>query len=77
MVGRQGVLIVGAGLTVGVLVALAVGRLVSDFLVGITSTYPVTYIGVSALLAAVAGLATYVPTHRASKVDPMVALRYE
>jgi ABC-type antimicrobial peptide transport system permease subunit len=77
MVGRQGVLIVGAGLTVGVLVALAVGRLVSDFLVGITSTDPVTYIGVSALLAAVAGLATYVPTHRASKVDPMVALRYE
>ena len=77
MVGRQGVLIVGTGLTVGVLVALAVGRLVSDFLVGITSTDPVTYIGVSALLAAVAGLATYVPTHRASKVDPMVALRYE
>ena len=56
---------------------LYVGRLVSDFLVGIASTDPVTYIGVSALLASVAGLATYVPTQRATKVDPMVPLRYE
>jgi putative ABC transport system permease protein len=77
MAGRQGLLIVGAGLTVGLLVALAVGRLVGDFLVGITPTDPATYVGVSALLAAVAGLATYVPTRQAAKVDPMVALRYE
>src|SRR4029077_1682198 len=77
MVGRQGVLIVATGLAAGLLAALAVGRLVNDFLVGVASTDPVTYIGVSVLLAAVAGLATYVPTRRATKVDPMVALRYE
>jgi putative ABC transport system permease protein len=77
MVGRQGLLIVAIGLTAGLLAALAVGRLVNDFLVGVASTDPVTYVGVSVLLAAVAGLATYVPTRRATQVDPMVALRYE
>jgi len=77
MVGRQGVLIVAIGLATGLLAALAVGRLVSDFLVGVASTDLITYIGVSVLLAAVAGLATYLPTRRATKVDPMVALRYE
>jgi putative ABC transport system permease protein len=77
MVGRQGVLIVATGLAAGLLAALAVGRLVNNFLVGVASTDPVTYVGVSVLLAAVAGLATYVPTRRATKVDPMVALRYE
>ena len=77
MVGRQGVLIVAIGLAVGLLAALGVGRLVNDFLVGVASTDAVTYIGVSVLLAAVGGLATYVPTRRATKVDPMVALRYE
>jgi predicted permease len=77
MIGRQGVLIVVSGLTVGLVTAFAVGRLVSDFLVGITPSDPVTYIGVSVLLAAVAFLATYIPTRRATRVDPMVALRYE
>jgi putative ABC transport system permease protein len=77
MIGRQGALIVASGLTVGLVTALAAGRLVRDFLVGITPSDPVTYLGVSALLAAVAFLATYIPTRRATKVDPMVALRYE
>ena len=77
MIGRQGLVIVASGLTVGVLAALAVGRLVSDFLVGITPSDPGTYVGVSVLLATVAGVATYVPTRRATRVDPMVALRYE
>ena len=77
MIGRQGVLIVASGVTVGWLAALAVGRLVSDFLVGVGPGDPLTYLGVSALLATIACLATYVPTRRAAKVDPMVALRYE
>jgi predicted permease len=77
MIGRQGLVIVTAGMTAGLLAAVAVGRLVSDFLVGIASSDPLTYIAVSVLLAMVAGLATYVPTHRAMRVDPMVALRYE
>jgi len=77
MIGRQGALIVASGLTVGLVTALAVGRLVSDFLVGITPSDPITYVGVSFLLAAVACVATYLPTRRATKVDPMVALRYE
>jgi len=77
MIGRQGALIVGSGLTVGFLAALAVGRMVGDFLVGITPVDPITYVGVSVWLAAVACLATYIPTRRATRVDPMVALRYE
>ena len=77
MIGSRGAVIVASGLTVGLLAALAVGRLVSDFLVGITPSDPITYVGVSFLLAMVACLATYIPTRRATKVDPMVALRYE
>jgi predicted permease len=77
MIGRQGAIIVGCGLAVGLLAAFAVGRLVGDFLVDVTPSDPITYVGVSVLLAAVALLATYLPTRRATKVDPMVALRYE
>ncbi|MCU1303408.1 MAG: hypothetical protein JWQ87_3692 [Candidatus Sulfotelmatobacter sp.] len=77
MIGRQGAVIIASGLTVGLLTAFAVGRMVSDFLVGVTSSDPITYAGVSVLLAAVACLATYLPTRRATNVDPMVALRYE
>jgi predicted permease len=77
MIGRRGAMIVASGLAIGVLVAFAAGRLVSDFLVGITSSDPTTFVGVPLVLAAVACLATYIPTRRATKVDPMVALRYE
>ena len=77
MIGRQGAVIVASGLAVGFLVALAAGRMVSDFLVGVSPSDPLTYAGVSILLAAVAFVATYIPTRRATRVDPMVALRYE
>jgi len=73
---RQGVLIVAIGLAVGLLAALGVGRLVNDFLVGVASTDPVTYSEFPSLLAAVAGLATYVPTSRATRSIPS-AVRHE
>jgi predicted permease len=77
MIGRRGAAIVASGLALGWLAAFAAGRLVSDFLVGIAPSDPMTYVSVSLLLATIACLATYIPTRRATKIDPMVALRYE
>jgi putative ABC transport system permease protein len=77
LICRQGALLVASGLLVGLVAAFAIGRLVSDFLVGITPNDPITYIGVSVLLASIALLASYVPARRGTRVDPMVALRHE
>jgi predicted permease len=77
MVSRQGIAIVGIGLALGLLIAVAVGRLMGDFLVGIGPTDPLTYLTVSLLLTFIALAACYVPARRATGVDPMVALRYE
>jgi predicted permease len=77
MISRQGLAIVGTGLALGLLVAIIVGRLVGDFLVGIGPTDPLTYIAVSILLSFVALAACYIPAHRATRVDPVVALRCE
>ena len=57
--------------------ALAAGRLISTLLFGVTASDPVTVGGATALRIAVAALAGFVPARRASRVDPMVALRYE
>jgi putative ABC transport system permease protein len=77
MIARQGGFIIATGLFAGLLAAFAVARMVGDFFVGVTSTDPITYVGVSLLLSAVAVLAGYLPARRATRVDPMVALRYE
>jgi predicted permease len=77
LIGRQGLLIVAAGLAIGVLLAFAVGQLIQDFLVGIGPTDPVTYAIISIILAAVAMAACIVPARRATRVNPMVALRNE
>jgi len=77
LVVHQAVMLVGAGVGAGVLAALAVSRILVTFLVGVPSYDLLTYLSVSALMLAVALVACYVPARRASRVDPMVALRYE
>ncbi len=77
LVVRQAVVLVGAGVGVGVLAALAVSRLLVSLLVGVPSYDPLTFASVSALMLAVALVACYFPARRAANIDPMVALRYE
>ena len=77
MVLRQGLVLALAGVTLGVIMSLAVTHVLSKLLYGIHSTDPATYVAVSLVLMSVASLASYVPARRATKVDPMVALRYE
>jgi putative ABC transport system permease protein len=76
MVFRQGLLIVGIGLVVGVGAAFASARVLKTFLT-VSATDPATYVSVSVALTLVALLACYVPARRATKIDPMVALREE
>lgn len=77
LVMRQGVAIVAVGLSVGMLGSLAVTRLLSGLLYGISPTDPLTLIGVSLLLIGGTFLACYLPARKATKVDPLVALRHE
>jgi putative ABC transport system permease protein len=76
MIFRQGLVVVGIGLVLGLAVAFAAARVVGNFL-AVSATDPLTYFSVSALLTLVALTACYVPARRAMRVDPMVALRYE
>jgi len=77
MVMREIVLLVAMGLAIGVPVALAASRWAASLLFGLHPSDPKTVAGAVALLLAIAALAGYLPARRASKVDPMVALRYE
>ena len=65
------------GIAIGAAASFAVTRLMRDLLFGVSAADPVTFASVALLLAAVTMLASYVPALRATKIDPMVALRYE
>lgn len=73
----QGIRLVLGGVLVGLLGAWALTRAMTHMLIGVSASDPVTYAGFAILLSCVALLACYIPTQRAMRVDPMVALRHE
>jgi putative ABC transport system permease protein len=77
MVAREGVWLAGAGLAVGLALSVAVTRLLASLLFQVGTLDPLTFMGMTVLLAMVALAASLVPARRAMRVDPMVALRHE
>lgn len=77
MILAQGARLAGLGISIGLMAAFGVTRLMTSFLFGVQATDPLTFLSVSLLLVTVALLACYLPARRAMRVDPLVALRYE
>ncbi|HEV2666101.1 MAG TPA: ABC transporter permease, partial [Blastocatellia bacterium] len=77
MVVRQGMTLTLVGVLIGLAAALGLTRVLKEFLFGLSATDPLTFMLIAALLMSVAFLACYLPARRATRVDPLVALRYE
>jgi ABC-type antimicrobial peptide transport system permease subunit len=77
LVVGQGAKMALLGVALGMAASMGLTRLMSDMLYGVSATDPLTFIAVAILLILVALAACYIPARRATKVDPMVALRYE
>ncbi len=77
LIVRQGLAFTLTGVMIGIGGAWVLTRFLTSFLYAVRPTDPATFLVVSAVLVAVSILATYIPARRATKVDPMVALRYE
>jgi ABC-type antimicrobial peptide transport system permease subunit len=77
MVVFQGMRLALVGVGIGVAAALGLARFVTTFLFGVGARDPLVFVGVPVLLAFVALVAVWLPARRASRVDPVIALRYE
>ncbi|MGI8745256.1 MAG: ABC transporter permease [Bryobacteraceae bacterium] len=77
LVMRQGLILTGIGLVLGMAGSLAATKLLANLLYGVTTTDPLAYAGGATLLALVAMVAVFIPAHRATRVDPLTALRQE